>query len=1082
MSSEINNLSKVYISDLSEDVDEKDLQAICRTYGAIRNIWIAPNPPKYALVEYENPVDASDLVRDMHGVPLCGRPLHVELFTTKGDTRKRKNSSSCSVESYSKHQSKQPKSPEPRGRQSFASKSPEPKRSSSLARSVDSGPSSWHDPRRVSGPAKKEWSSSYHKESSPAAGLDYSKRDPRLPRCEDRRDNSYSERRPSPRNKYSSSSLSAFDENARKGYPLPLMDGDRYEPPSEMRRPNYNEPRRNDEQRSRRPLHQMTSNNRGTTPDDGDWDCQVTRNRRVGLNDRSLRNWTRKTGHHKECSPAADVDYSKRDPRLPRCEDRRDNSYSERRPSPRNKYSSSSLSAFDENARKGYPLPLMDGDRYEPPSEMRRPNYNEPRRNDEQRSRRPLHQMTSNNRGTTPDDGDWDCQVTRNWTRKTGHHKECSPAAGLDYSKRDPRLPRCEDRRDNSYSERKPSPRNKYSSSSLSAFDENARKGYPLPLIDGDRYEPPSLRSSYMDGRRNNPSWSSGPTTSKYRGGRSGSRNWDDKIQVNELSWSPGPAHNYQGSRSWGEISKDATGYLRRGRGATFYDRSGNRGKFASSSKYLGSRNTSNEREDDYGIQGVDRSRSPAPAMKNQGITPDDGDWDVEEPTTSVKSVMRPADSSCRGTTPDDGDWDCYDTAAVPSKPNNDKRADKNYDRGEGDWDNKDEKAQFTPFELRSSPKLVRSDYRRRDSNSSRRGTTPDEGDWDCDVTETTSFKRKSEGIVLTSDNGDWDVSSSAPKSASTKDRFASSSQDWNDTMPCTNTISKIRGTTPDDGDWDTEENLPKEKYPSPRSEEGGNRRREVDSMGTRDPGSRTDRGYLEKDARATNEVISRTQLERKEQKCDDWNCEQDTRRSTTSGYAGVTPDAGDWDTEENLPKKKYPSPRPEEGGNRRREADSMGTRDPGSRTDRGYLEKDARATNEVISRTQLERKEQKCDDWNREQDTRRSTTSGYAGVTPDAGDWDTEENLPKEKYPPPRSEEGGNRRREADSMGTRDPGSRTDRGYLEKDARATNEVISRTQLERKEQKCDDWNCEQGTRRSTTSGYAGVTPDDGDWD
>lgn len=58
---------KVYVGNLGNNTARGDLEASFSKYGALKNVWVARNPPGFAFVEYEDPRDAEDAVRAMDG-------------------------------------------------------------------------------------------------------------------------------------------------------------------------------------------------------------------------------------------------------------------------------------------------------------------------------------------------------------------------------------------------------------------------------------------------------------------------------------------------------------------------------------------------------------------------------------------------------------------------------------------------------------------------------------------------------------------------------------------------------------------------------------------------------------------------------------------------------------------------------------------------------------------------------------------------------------------------------------------------------------------------------------------------------
>ena len=58
---------KVYIGDLPRDANEREIERLFRSYGELRNVWVARNPPGFAFVEFLHREDGDRAVRDLDG-------------------------------------------------------------------------------------------------------------------------------------------------------------------------------------------------------------------------------------------------------------------------------------------------------------------------------------------------------------------------------------------------------------------------------------------------------------------------------------------------------------------------------------------------------------------------------------------------------------------------------------------------------------------------------------------------------------------------------------------------------------------------------------------------------------------------------------------------------------------------------------------------------------------------------------------------------------------------------------------------------------------------------------------------------
>lgn len=89
---------RVYVGDLGSGGSKPELEREFERYGALKSVWVARNPPGqspsnsntssispcflllgFAFIEFEDPRDAEDAVRDMDGRFVCGCRIRVEL-------------------------------------------------------------------------------------------------------------------------------------------------------------------------------------------------------------------------------------------------------------------------------------------------------------------------------------------------------------------------------------------------------------------------------------------------------------------------------------------------------------------------------------------------------------------------------------------------------------------------------------------------------------------------------------------------------------------------------------------------------------------------------------------------------------------------------------------------------------------------------------------------------------------------------------------------------------------------------------------------------------------------------------------
>ncbi|CAJ0963060.1 unnamed protein product [Ranitomeya imitator] len=80
---------KVYVGNLGNNGNKTELERAFGYYGPLRSVWVARNPPGFAFVEFEDPRDAADAVRELDGRTLCGCRVRVELSNGEKRTRNR---------------------------------------------------------------------------------------------------------------------------------------------------------------------------------------------------------------------------------------------------------------------------------------------------------------------------------------------------------------------------------------------------------------------------------------------------------------------------------------------------------------------------------------------------------------------------------------------------------------------------------------------------------------------------------------------------------------------------------------------------------------------------------------------------------------------------------------------------------------------------------------------------------------------------------------------------------------------------------------------------------------------------------
>ncbi|KAK2715640.1 RNA-binding protein 1-like [Artemia franciscana] len=82
---------KVYIGNLSREVDRYEVEDLFARYGPLRNVWVARNPPGFGFIEFEDPRDAEESCRHLDGLRLHGSRIKVEMSNGKTRTDRRDN-------------------------------------------------------------------------------------------------------------------------------------------------------------------------------------------------------------------------------------------------------------------------------------------------------------------------------------------------------------------------------------------------------------------------------------------------------------------------------------------------------------------------------------------------------------------------------------------------------------------------------------------------------------------------------------------------------------------------------------------------------------------------------------------------------------------------------------------------------------------------------------------------------------------------------------------------------------------------------------------------------------------------------
>lgn len=80
--------TRVYVGNLGSNGVKNEIEKEFERYGPLHDVWVARNPPGFAFVEFIDPRDAEDAIREMDGKRICGVTARVQLATGRTGNRR----------------------------------------------------------------------------------------------------------------------------------------------------------------------------------------------------------------------------------------------------------------------------------------------------------------------------------------------------------------------------------------------------------------------------------------------------------------------------------------------------------------------------------------------------------------------------------------------------------------------------------------------------------------------------------------------------------------------------------------------------------------------------------------------------------------------------------------------------------------------------------------------------------------------------------------------------------------------------------------------------------------------------------
>ena len=71
--------TRVYVGDLGDNGNQQELEDVFKSFGPLKEVWIAKEPKGFAFVEFNYSEDAATAIKQLDGTSVCGCKVRVEM-------------------------------------------------------------------------------------------------------------------------------------------------------------------------------------------------------------------------------------------------------------------------------------------------------------------------------------------------------------------------------------------------------------------------------------------------------------------------------------------------------------------------------------------------------------------------------------------------------------------------------------------------------------------------------------------------------------------------------------------------------------------------------------------------------------------------------------------------------------------------------------------------------------------------------------------------------------------------------------------------------------------------------------------